>query len=309
MGEFDLIESIKEKIKHKSKDVVVGVGDDCAVLEFSSEEYMLVTTDSLVEGDHFNLDWSSPIQVGMKAVEQNVSDIAAMGGYPEFMLVSLGLPTNDSKFVDEFYKGLENNFGINIIGGNISHSKQIFVNITLIGKVEKNYLALRRNAKVGDLIYCSGDVGKSTTGLELLRAGLSGESVKFNLEPKCRLDLGRDLVRKGVKCMIDVSDGVGAEVRHICNASKVGARIYADKIPISSITKSDCLKLGKNYLDMALYGGEDYELVFTASKELDLSKYGVVVIGEIVNEGVKVVIGGEEEDIESGFDHFKRLNV
>lgn len=317
LGEFEIINLIKNKIKNNSEDIIVGVGDDCAVLRYNDKEYLLATTDTLVEGDHFNLDWSSAEQVGMKAVEQSVSDIAAMGGIPLFILISLGLPDNaGKKFIDELYSGINKkiaDYKINLVGGNITHSGQIIINTTLMGKVEKNLMALRKNAKVGDSIFCSGDVGKSTTGLELLRSNLDGKSVIFNLEPKSRLELGRNLVKEGVKCMIDVSDGVGAEVKHICNESNVGAIIYADKLPIKKSTIDDCKKIKKNPVDLALYGGEDFELVFTAPKEFEdkLKKYNVNVIGDIVEKekGVRVYRNGKYLDVEGGYDHFKRLRV
>ncbi len=314
MGEFDLINSIKEKIKNNSKDVIVGIGDDCAVLEKNKEEYQLITTDSLVEQDHFNLQWSTPEQVGKKAIEQSVSDIAAMGGTPEFVLVSLGLKDQDQDFIDKLYNGINEKlqlYNINLIGGNITHSNQIFINITMLGSINKNKVALRKNAKIRDLIYCSGSVGSSTTGLELLRSNLKGNSITHNLEPTSRLKLSHELTQLGIKCMIDVSDGVAPEVKHICTESNLGAIIKADKLPISQETINDCKQLNKDPIDFALYGGEDYELVFTAPIELKekLKDLDVTEIGIITDKDIKIKINNELKDIESGFDHFKRLRV
>ena len=317
LGEFGLIDNIKKNIKLFSNEVIAGIGDDAAVLKYDKKSYMLFTTDMLVENDHFSLKFSSPMQIGMKAIEQNVSDIAAMGGVPRFGVISLALPNYiDADFVDELYKGINKKsreYKIDIVGGNITHSRWIVINVALIGFVEKKYLALRSGAKIGDLIFCSGDVGKSTAGLELLRHNKKGKSIKPHLEPKSRLRLARELVKIGINSMIDVSDGVASEVGHICNESKVGAVIYSDKIPISKNTIIDAKKVGKDAIDFALYGGEDFELVFTAKKNKlrQLKKFDAAVIGEIVGNknGINLIRNGEKINIESGFDHFKRIKV
>lgn len=316
-GEFALIGRIKNKTRLFSKEVVAGIGDDAAVLKYDKNNYLLFTTDMLVENDHFSLKYSSAEQIGMKAIEQNVSDIAAMGGMPKYAVVSLALPNDIGvEFVDGLYNGINKKskrYKINIVGGNITHSKDIIISIAMIGFVEKKYLALRNGAKIGDFILCSGDVGKSTAGLELLRRNKKGKSIKSHLEPKSRLELARKLVSIGINSMIDVSDGVAPEVQHICSESSVGAVIYADKIPISKDTISDSKKIKKNPIDFALYGGEDFELVFTAPKNKlkQLKKYGVTAIGEIVDRkyGVKLAKNGKKLDLESGFDHFKRIKV
>ncbi len=316
-GEFGLIDRIKDKIKLYSKDVVVGIGDDTAVLKYDKDNYLLFTTDMLVENDHFSLKYSTPEQIGMKAIEQNVSDIAAMGGLPKFAVISLALPNNASVgFVDRLYNGINKKskkYKINIVGGNITHSKEIVVNVALIGFVEKEYLALRSEARIGDLIFCSGDVGKSSIGLELLKNNKNGNSIKKHLEPECRLDLARKLVKVGINSMIDVSDGIASEIKHVCGRSNVSAVIYADKIPISKDTIIDSKKLNRDPVDFALYGGEDFELAFTADKNKleQLKKYDARVIGEIVDKkyGIKLIKNNKKQNFESGFDHFKRLRV
>ncbi len=316
-GEFALINRIKNKTRIFSKDVIIGIGDDAAVLKYDKNKYLLFTTDMLVENDHFSLKYSGPGQIGMKAIEQNASDIAAMGGLPKYAVVSLALPIDiDVEFVDGLYNGINKSakkYKIDIVGGNITHSTEIVVNIAMIGFVEKKFLALRRGAKIGDYIFCSGDVGKSTAGLELLRRNKSGKSIKKHLEPKCRLDLARRLVKIGINSMIDVSDGVASEVKHICDESKAGAIIYADQIPISKNTINDSKKINKNPVDFALYGGEDFELVFTANKNKlkKIKKYDVKVIGEIVDKkyGIKLIKNNEKLNLQSGFDHFKRIRV
>ncbi|MBS3104778.1 thiamine-phosphate kinase [Candidatus Woesearchaeota archaeon] len=312
-GEFGLIVRIKSKIKLYSKDVVAGIGNDAAVLNYDKNNYILFTTDMLVENVHFSLKYYSPQQIGMKAVEQNVSDIAAMGGIPKFAIVSLALPNDiDVEFVDKLYNGINEKskkYKISIVGGNITHSKEIVVSIAMIGFAEKKNLTLRKGAKINDLIFCSGDVGKSSTGLELLKHNIAGNSIKKHLEPKSRLDLARKIVKVGINSMIDVSDGIASEIKHICSESKVGARIYADKIPLSKNTIIDAKKLHKNPLDFALYGGEDFELVFTApiNKLKQLKKHDIVVIGEIVNKkyGTKLVKNNRKLELKIGFVHFK----
>ena len=316
-GEFALIDRIKSKAKLYSKEVIIGIGDDAAVLKYDENNYLLFTTDMLVENDHFSLKYSTPGQIGMKAIEQNVSDIAAMGGIPKFAVISLALPrTIDVYFVDRLYKGINRKckkYKIDIVGGNITHSRETVVNVALIGFVEKKYLTLRREAKVGDLVFCTGDVGKSTVGLELLRHDMKGKSIKRHLEPKSRLELSRKLVKVGIHSMIDVSDGIASEIRHICDESKVGAVIFADNLPISKDTIIDAKKVKKDAVDFALYGGEDFELVFTANnyKLNQLKKYDVTVIGKIVDRGygIKLIKNNKKLGMESGFDHFKRLRV
>ncbi|MEK6984607.1 MAG: thiamine-phosphate kinase [Nanoarchaeota archaeon] len=311
-GERGLISSIRKKIRFFSKDAVVGIGDDAAVLKYDKSKYLLFKTDTLVENVHFSLKYFSAQQIGMKAMEQNVSDIAAMGGIPKFVLISLSLPKEiDVEFVNKIYYGIfsrARKYKIDIVGGNVTGSQKISVTISLIGFVEKRYLTLRSRSKISDLIFCSGDVGKSAVGLELLRHNLKGKSIKKHLEPQSRLNLARKLVKIGISSMIDVSDGVASEVRHICNESNVGAIIYADKIPISKNTIIDSKKINKNPLDFALYGGEDFELVFTANKNKleQLKKYDVTLIGEIVDKkfGIKLIKNNKKYKLESGFDHF-----
>ncbi|MBS3100871.1 thiamine-phosphate kinase [Candidatus Woesearchaeota archaeon] len=310
--EFGLIERIKKNVRLFSKDVVVGIGDDSAALKYG-KKYLLLKTDMLVQDVHFSLKHSTPEQIGAKAIEQNVSDIASMGGLPKYALVSLALPKNtDVDFVDGLYKGINKKSGkykISVVGGDLSQSSKVMVGIFLAGFVENKYLALRSGAKISDLIFCSGNAGKSAVGLELLKNNKKGKSIKTHLEPECRLDLARKLVKTGINSMIDVSDGVASEIGHICQESDVGAIIYADKIPMSKNTINDAKKLNKNPIDFALYGGEDFELVFTADKSKlnQFKKYDVKVIGEIVDKkyGIKLVKGGKKLNLGRGFDHFR----
>ena len=317
IGESGIINLIKTKIakKFQRKFFVSDIGDDCAVIEKNKRVYQIFKVSSLVEDVHFSLKWSTPRQIGIKAIESSISDIAAMGGIPEYALVSLGLPPNiETDFVNNFYDGIittSKKYNISIIGGDITKSRKIFIGVFLIGRVEKKFLASRGNAKVGELIFCTGDVGKSKTGLELLKNNMDGKTIKIHLEAKCRLDLSRKLVSAGVKTMIDVSDGVASEIKKICDESKVGAVIYFDKLPISKITIQDAEKLKMNPIELALYGGEDFELIFTAPKSflknLDANiNLDSNIIGEVVDkkDGCRISRKGKFGKVGKGFDHF-----
>jgi len=269
LGEVNLIKNIAEKTKLFSKDVIKGIGDDTAVLKFDKKHYLLLTTDTLVEYDHFNLKWFSAEQIGSKSIESNVSDIAAMGGFPKYTLISLTLPKNTSiNFINKLYNGINNSakkYNISIIGGNLAHGKNISLTINIIGFVEKKKLCLRSNAKVNDLILVTGALGSSRAGLELLKANKKGISINDYLNPRSKLNIGRKL-SNFVNAMEDVSDGLASEVLNICDESKTGAVIYKEKIPINKNTINDAKKVNKNPYDYALYGGEDFELVFTINK-------------------------------------------
>ena len=312
-GEFGLIERIKDKIKLYSKDVIVGIGDDAAVLRYNKNSCLLFKTDMLVEDVHFSLKYFTPEQIGAKAIEQNVSDIASMGGLPKFAVASLAMPKNTGlEFIDRLYKGINKaaqKYRMSIVGGDLSQANKLMISIALIGFVEKKYLTLRSRARVNDLIFCSGNAGASSIGLELLRRSINGKSAKKHLEPESRLNLARKIVKIGVNSMTDVSDGIASEVRHICHESKIGAIIYADKIPISKNTINVSKKIKKNPLEFALYGGEDFELVFTAKKGKlkRLKKHDVSVIGKIVNKkyGIKLIKNNRKYDLKNGFEHFR----
>jgi len=289
LGEIELIKRISKSIKLFSKDVVKGIGDDTAVLKFDKKHFLLLTTDTLVEDDHFSLKWFKPEQIGSKAIESNVSDIASMGGFPKYALISLVLPKNTHiNFIDKLYDGINiaaKKYKINIIGGNLTHGKEISITISLIGLVEGKNLCLRGNAKINDLILVTGNLGASRAGLELFRNKKSGKSINHYLNPRCKLNIGRKLSNY-VNTMEDISDGLASEVLNICNESNVGAVIYKEKIPINKDTIKDAKKINKNPYDYALYGGEDFELVYTIPKNklklLKKEKIKYFVVGKIL---------------------------
>jgi thiamine-monophosphate kinase len=313
-GEFALISRIHRILgDSKNPDVLVGIGDDAAVLKYRDERHLLFTTDTLVEKDHFNPEWSTPFQIGMKAVEINVSDIAAMGGLPTHALVSLVLrKETECEFIEEMYRGMlhsSRKHGCHIIGGNVTHGSEIVINIAMLGEVEKNRLCLRSNAKPGQLILVTGDLGKSASGLEILLKNLNGHT-QDHLEPKSHLKEARTLSRF-TNCMIDVSDGLAPEVKHICEMSRTGAVIFKDNIPLSKATKQNAEILGKDPADFALYGGEDFELVFTLpenkipllKKELE----NITVVGKVLpgREGIYLLDEkGNKKQLGTGYDHF-----
>ncbi len=293
IGEFGLIERIRKAIKVDSS-VVKGSGDDCAVLKFSKDKYMLATCDMIVEDVDFTRR-DDPYLVGRKALAVSISDIAACAGLPRYALVSLGLPKNSSlKLADGICKGIINlakRYRINIVGGDLSRSNKITIDVNLLGFVEKKHLALRSGAKNKDIIFVTGSLGGSILGKHL------------RFEP--RIKEARLLVEKfKVNAMIDISDGLAQDLRHILRESKVGAVIYEPLIPINKKAKG---------LNDALFSGEDFELLFTVSlneakkilnKGLNIFK----PIGEIVDKkyGLKLIDkSGKEKLIRpEGFRHF-----
>jgi thiamine-monophosphate kinase len=267
IGEFGLIKRFQKKIKTDSS-VVKGSGDDCAVLKLDKKNYQLFTCDMIIEGVDFR-KIDNLKSVGRKALAISISDIAACGGIPQHAVVALGLPKNmQVEQVDLLAKGLfdlAKKFKINIVGGDISASAKLTIDVSMLGKVEKNKLCLRQGAKVGDLIMVTGEFGGS----------IKGKHLKFTP----RLKEARFLVDNfEINSMIDVSDGLIQDLGHILEASLAGAIIYENLIPLSRETQG---------LEDALCSGEEFELLFTASRDqaskiIKSSKYRFRVIGEIM---------------------------
>ncbi len=307
-GEFSLIDRLVKKVE--SDLLIEGIGDDAAVIRWTDDQHLLVTTDMLLDGDHFNTEWYTPYQIGWKSMVANLSDIAAMGGEPMFSFVSIAIPDDmEVEFLDGLYEGMQaatDRYGGAIVGGDTTHGKVLSINIAVLGIVAPEHLCRRGDAEVGDLICVTGPLGGSWGGLELLFKDIREGTTK-HLEPDCRLDISSKLAPH-VNAMIDVSDGLASEVRHICHMSGTGAVVHHEKVPLHPDAISAGKRLNKDPYRWALGGGEDFELVFTIPPGL-LSKvegFGVIVIGEILpkNEGIQLMKDGESTVLSGGYDHF-----
>ncbi|MBU0580412.1 MAG: thiamine-phosphate kinase [Candidatus Margulisbacteria bacterium] len=313
-GEFKLISEITKGFKNYH-NVYKTIGDDAAVIK-KEDHYEVITTDTLVEGDHFHCDWSTPYQIGVKTLEVNVSDIVAMGAKPELLLMNIVLRDGiEVEFVKELYRAIQDGcdkYGITLIGGDTTHGQVMMLNATLTGKTQKPIL--RSGAQVGDLICVTGDVGASTAGLKMFLKGKQPEGYVLirHVEPHCRHNIS-EKIAKYAKSMIDISDGVSPEVRHICEESGVGALIEAKNIPIHHETHKAAESVGTTGLECALSGGEDFELLFTLEEKywqrLKEEVKDITVIGRIVKreEGEKYIdLDGLIKDLPGGYDHFKK---
>lgn len=312
-GEFALIRRLTGR-PCQDPAIVKGVGDDCAVLEYTPDRHLLVTVDMMVENDHFSLKWHTPRQIGQKLMESNVSDILAMGGTPRWAFVSLALtPATSVEFMDEFYGGLYESaerHRVAILGGDTTHGRDLVVNVALLGDVARDRVRLRSQAVPGDLICATGDLGKSQAGLKLLLNGRRDGYLNGHLEPRCRLEWEGQAIARHAHAMIDVSDGLASEVAHLCEESGTGARIAWERIPLSEETRRTAALLACEPQEFALYGGEDFELVFTIPPgklaDLRASFTDFTVVGEILPaaEGVYLERDGVRAALKKGYDHF-----
>lgn len=310
MKELRLIESfrnISDKVIGDNSAIVCGIGDDTAVLESADKDkYVLWTKDSLVEGIHFKCSDISFYDIGRKAMAVNLSDIAAMGGLPKYALVSVSAPASvlEDDLI-ELYKGMSaigEKFGVVIVGGDTTGAENnIFISVSVMGEVQKEHLKLRKNAKVGDLIFVTGFLGGSIL------------EKHYSFEP--RVKVAQVLNAFNVSSMMDISDGLGSDIFKLAKASKCGIMLDSDCLPIAD----DVLKRSKSNLESinsALYDGEDFELLFTASKvDADKIKLAVkentgvdvAVVGEIrpFEEGCNIKMGSKTVLLkDKGFDHF-----
>jgi len=314
-GEFAFIERLRA-LPRGNRDVELGIGDDCAIVRAGGRR-LLLTTDALVEDVHFRWSWDGPAGLGRRAFAVNASDIAAMGGMPRFALLSLIVPkraalSDASRLVRGFTTAARAS-GCALVGGNLSAGMRWTVSVTLVG--EPCGAPLRRSgARAGDLVYVSGHVGAAAFAREILlgrRRGRASQTGAFR-RPVPRLELGAALARaRAATAAIDVSDGLLQDLGHLCRASRVGAVVEADRLPYAPALRR--LPRGKR-LELALGGGEDYELVFTVpagrTKRLpSLPGVPVTAIGRIVpGSGIRVRdSSGETLEVSSrGFDHFRR---
>lgn len=306
IGEFGLIRRLTEGIELQNESSKYGIGDDAAVLSYPADKQVLVTTDLLMEGVHFDLIYVPLKHLGYKSAVVNFSDIYAMNGTPKQITVSLAISKRFSiEDMEEFYAGLRlacKQYNVDIIGGDTSSSLTgMAISITCIGEAEKGEVVYRNGARETDLICVSGDLGAAYMGLQLLereKVVLKGETevkpdftgkeylLERQLKPEARGDIIKKLREAGLTptSMMDVSDGLSSELLHICTQSKVGCRVYEEHIPIDYQTAVMAEEFNMNLTTCALNGGEDYELLFTvpiADHEKVAEMEGVKLIGHI----------------------------
>ena len=279
-SEFGLIRLLEAQTRHPDRQVYKGIGDDTAILKTSSTEWTLITTDLLAEAVHFDPATSSFEDIGYRAAIANLSDIAAMGGTPRFMLVAIAIPpTCSTAQIQRLYRGMMEAaapYQVSLVGGDTSASKQgLFLSITLTGVVQPSQALLRSGARVGDRLYVTGTLGDSQAGLDLLRSrrrpALRPAHARFLLarhhRPSARIAEGQWLVKQGLAgAAIDLSDGLTGDLRHICEESAVGAEIIADALPLSPACRAYAAARRLDARQIALQGGEDYELLFTVPR-------------------------------------------
>lgn len=336
IGEFGLIDRLTSKFSNKQGTTVTGVGDDAAVID-AGNDYIVITTDLLTEGIHFNLIYTPLKHLGYKAVAVNLSDVYAMNAVPRQITVSIAVSGKFSlEALEQLYSGIHSaceKFNVDLVGGDTSSSMTgMTISITAIGRVNKEDVVYRKGARVNDLICVSGDLGAAYLGLQLLER----EKVLFEKDPSFQPDftgmeylLERQLKpepcseiitllrENGIKptSMIDISDGLSSEILHICKNSEVGCRLYQDKIPISAVASRVAGDFNMEPLICALHGGEDYELLFTVplSDYQKLSQLkGIHIIGNITAKDEKAMMvtkdGGLVEIIAEGWDGIKQGN-
>lgn len=325
LGEFEFIQNIKKKYSLEK------VGDDCAVLPKDDKTDQVITADLLVEDIDFRLEWTTPELLGHKALAVSLSDIAAMGAEPKWAMLSLGVPKNlwNSDFVERFYKGWHGHAKRSrtiLVGGDISRTRDKFVvDSIVLGEIPKGAAIFRSGAEIGDAIVVTFRIGGSAGGLRLLEGGHklgTGKPWEENLlashlEPWPQTGTGIYLQKNDLaNAMIDISDGLSSDLTHLCEASKVGAKIYAEQLPLN-LNLKNLLPSRREQLDLALNGGEDFELLFTLPKEkipklsegmIGGNDYGLfTVIGEITSDTGKIELirnGKTEILLPKGYRHF-----
>ncbi|MDP8946731.1 MAG: thiamine-phosphate kinase [Actinomycetota bacterium] len=311
MNEFEIIRKISGNLPQPPPEVLVPVGDDCAVLRLGERDWV-AATDMLVCGHHFE-GWATPEDVGYKAVAINVSDVAAMGGTPRFVLASGG--STDPQTTLRCFGGILEackTFGVYPLGGDTTRASALTVDVAILGELFAPPL-LRSGASPGDLLAATGELGASAAGLLALQNGASGPErlIRKHLRPEPRVGVGGVAARLGVGAVIDLSDGLASDVRRICERSGVGCQVDLDLLPVASDTRTFLESLERDPKILAATGGEDYELLISASAStLDALaacvEVPVTVVGE-VTDGADVVFRRGDEPVEtlSGWDHFE----
>ncbi len=343
LGEFGLLRRLRAKSPPLPPAVLAGMGDDAAVLQPSPGFALVATVDVLVEGKDFRWEWCPAEAVGHKGLTVSLSDVGAMGAIPRYALVALGLPARTPvKRVDALYRGIweaAEAAGVAVVGGDLSEAPCLILSVTLIGEGETDHLVRRSGAKVEETIWVTGPLGRAAAGLCALKAGYRPErsAVKgrraTHIPPKARKAIretiraqlypvacyreGRILAEAGIAtAMIDLSDGLASDLTRLAEESKVGARIFADRIPVDPSTRQVAELVGLDPLRLALGGGEDFELLFTsgaasATIEDALVRKGFArphAVGEICPAAERLTLvgpRGRQEPLGSGFEHFR----
>ena len=317
MTEFSLIDQFFKSIPLRRNDVVYGIGDDAACLQIPEGQQLLVSTDTLVSGIHFLPEWGA-YDIACKAVMSNVSDMAAMAATPCWITLALTLPELNSRWLEDFSRGLQDSleqFDVDLIGGDTTHGP-LSITITIMGLAPAKQSVRRQGAKAGDIIMVSGPLGAAALAVKFLEtkeARGDDDLALMNklLHPMPRVDL-TPVLRKYASAAIDISDGLSADLNHICVASKVGACIDWHAIPIHPLLVK---YLGTQAVDLALSGGDDYEICFTVAEAqldslfLDLKKlhcmcYPIGVIEDTLGMRIKTVRGDLQELSPKGYSHF-----
>jgi thiamine-monophosphate kinase len=321
--EDTLVQRITKALASKARpSLTLGVGDDAALLQPRPSHQLILTCDWFLEGSHFLRDKHPADSIGWKCLARAVSDVAAMGGEPQYFLLSLALPeTHTGKWLDGFLKGLRRatrRLRCQLAGGDTTRSNKILINITVVGEARAGRAVLRSGAKPGDLLFVSGRLGEADLGLRSLRSGRAAGQrnslwVKKHLYPEPRLALGQWLAAKRLAtAMMDLSDGLSTDLSRLCAASRVGARIAIDKIPKAQKIQSKG-RTATSLTEMALHGGDDYELLFTVRPHLaarvPTSFRGLPLscIGQITRERKLLLVGPEgleEKLVAGGWDPF-----
>lgn len=311
--EFEFIQNLKQRygLRH--------VGDDCAVLPKDASTDQVVTADMLVENVDFRLEWTTPEALGQKALAVSLSDVAAMGAEPKWAMVSIAAPEQlwKSGLLERFYEGwfmLAHKYGVELVGGDVSGTPDGLVIDSIVGgEVPRGMAVLRSGARPGDSIYVSGSLGGAAGGLELLESGVgvTSENAKIiekQLKPRPQIELGKLLQELQIATsLIDISDGLSSDLAHICKASGVGARIYAERLPVDKDLRT--FFADNEAFLMALNGGEDFELIFT-SREKNISLPENVQntrIGEITANAGNIELIDDEKSVilePKGYRHF-----
>jgi thiamine-monophosphate kinase len=333
IGEFGLIDRISNILGDPSdEDVILGISDDAAVYRIDDERVHVVTTDGLIEGVHFDRLFMPMQHLGFKAVSVNVSDIVAMNAAPRFVTIALGIPNTVSvEMIESFYQGVRQaceKYDITVVGGDTMAARHLTITVTVVGEARNEELVFRRGARPGDLLCVTGDLGSAYAGLKVLLAertkmrdqgedyrpdlGTFQEVIQRQLMPEARVDVIQDWTIRGIKprALIDISDGLASEVHHLCTQSGCGALIHVAAIPIAFETRDVADHFEDDVDSYALFGGEDYELLFAVSREeadrMDPRSFNV--IGEFAEASFGIQAQTPEGDLiplsPGGYNHF-----